>query len=121
MATYIYAPWEQHWKMVVIRRYNTEGYYGPDSLQLLSTSRATTLKWLTSFGDTSAATVLASRFAAQLYIAYPNFRPETIRALIVHSADWTPGMLNNRSISQLSAAEKMKLLQTYPPYELQFS
>lgn len=111
--------WANEWPRkpdIVMEGGNQALQYGgvlrPDSLQLLSTSRGTTLKWLTSFGDTSAATALASRFAAQLYIAYPNFRPETIRALIVHSADWTPGMLNNRNISQLSAAEKMKLLQT---------
>jgi hypothetical protein len=30
--------------------------------------------------------------AAQLMVAYPNLRPETIRALIVHSAEWTDAM-----------------------------
>lgn len=30
--------------------------------------------------------------AAQLMAAYPQLRPETIRALIVHSADWTEAM-----------------------------
>ncbi len=111
--------WANEWPRkpdIVMEGGNQALQYGgvlrPDSLQLLSTSRGTTLKWLTSFGDTSAATALASRFAAQLYIAYPNFRPETIRALIVHSADWTPSMLSNRTIGQLSPIEKTKLLQT---------
>ncbi|MEN5197503.1 S8 family peptidase [Sphingobacterium faecium] len=89
-----------------------QGVLRPDSLQLLSTSRGTTFNWLTSFGDTSAATALASRFAAKLYTAYPNYRPETIRGLMVHAAEWTPSMLNNRNLGDLSPEQKMKLLQT---------
>lgn len=30
--------------------------------------------------------------AAQIMAAYPNLRPETVRALIVHSAEWTEAM-----------------------------
>lgn len=85
----------------------------PDSLMLLSTSKGDELtKWFTAFGDTSAATALASRFAAQLYVAYPQLRPETIRALIVHSADWTPAMLQDRKIQALHTEEKSKLIRT---------
>jgi hypothetical protein len=83
----------------------------PESLMLLSTSRGGVGRsLLTSFNDTSASTALASKFAAELYTAYPNFKPETIRALIIHSADWTPEMLGNRSFSQLNPHEKEKLL-----------
>jgi hypothetical protein len=82
----------------------------PDSLQLLSTSKGGVGRpWLTTFSDTSAATALASKFAAELYYSYPNLLPETIRALIIHSADWTPSMLQNRPISELSLLEKEKL------------
>ncbi|WP_295232379.1 S8 family peptidase [Sediminibacterium sp.] len=63
------------------------------------------------FGDTSGATALASKFAAELYVAYPNLWPETIRGLMIHSADWTPAMLNNRQIWQLNTQEQAKLLQ----------
>jgi len=66
---------------------------------------------LYSFGDTSAATALASKFAAELYYSYSNLWPETIRGLIVHAADWTPAMLNNRTIRQLSETERKKLIQ----------
>ena len=83
-----------------------------DSLQLLSTSRGGIGRsWLYSFGDTSAATALASKFAAELYYSYSNLWPETIRGLIVHAADWTPAMLNNRTIRQLSETERKKLIQ----------
>ena len=41
---------------------------------------------------TSPATALASRMAARLISAYPDYWPETIRGLMVHSARWTPAM-----------------------------
>jgi Subtilase family len=67
--------------------------YIDDALQLLSTNHDfTRAKSLTSFGDTSAATALAAHMAATLSAKYPAFLPETIRALMVHSADWTPAM-----------------------------
>ncbi len=39
-----------------------------------------------------AASALGARMAGQLMAAYPDLRPETIRALIVHSAEWTEAM-----------------------------
>lgn len=46
-----------------------------------------------SFDATSAAVAQAARMAAQLGAAHPEFWPETIRALMVHSAEWTEPML----------------------------
>jgi hypothetical protein len=46
---------------------------------------------------TSAATAQAARMAAHLWAEYPELRPETIRALLVHSARWTPAMLHRTS------------------------
>ncbi|RPD44495.1 S8 family peptidase [Paracnuella aquatica] len=85
------------------------GTIDPDSLLLLSTGLGGN-SIFTTFGDTSGATALASKFAAELYSSYPRFWPETIRALIIHSADWTPAMLGNRNIQQLSSQEKKDLL-----------
>lgn len=42
------------------------------------------------FNATSLATAKASNFAIRLQALYPNYWPETIRALIVQSASWTP-------------------------------
>jgi hypothetical protein len=42
---------------------------------------------------TSAATAQAARMAAMLSAEHPDLWPETVRALIVHSARWTPAML----------------------------
>ncbi len=41
---------------------------------------------------TSPATALAARMAAQIQAEYPGLWPETVRALMVHSAAWTPQM-----------------------------
>ena len=41
---------------------------------------------------TSAATARASHLAASILAEYPNLWPETVRGLIVHSAEWTPAM-----------------------------
>lgn len=43
-------------------------------------------------GGTSPATALAARFVGQIMSEYPELSPETVRGLIVHSADWTPAM-----------------------------
>jgi hypothetical protein len=75
-----------------------EDHQDPDyidsGLQLLSASRNFAAgRGLTSFGDTSAAAGLGARLAGMVLAKYPNLAPETVRALIVHSADWTPQML----------------------------
>jgi len=64
-----------------------------DSLQLLSTFFRHTMKPFVTTGDTSAATALATRMAAVLMAQYPDYWPETIRALLVHSAEWTENMM----------------------------
>jgi len=62
------------------------------SLNLLTTSHELTERLLTITNATSAATALCSRMAAQLMAQYPNLWPETVRALVVHSAEWTEQM-----------------------------
>ena len=84
-----------------------------DSLGLLTTHFQFQNRLLTVTGDTSAATALACRMAAQLWAEYPNFWPETIRALIVHSAQWTPEMLRGISLSSATKDTISDLLHTY--------
>jgi hypothetical protein len=67
------------------------------SLSLLTTSRMNQGQWFTWSNATSAATAQAARMAARLWAEYPRFRPETIRALLIHSARWTPAMLSRTS------------------------
>ncbi len=62
------------------------------SLSLLTTYNRPVNRLFTTTNATSAATALASRMAAQIMAAYPELWPETIRALMVHSAEWTAAM-----------------------------
>lgn len=63
-----------------------------DDLQILTTFYRPDLRHFTTIGDTSAATAHAARMAGQILSARPELWPETVRALMVHSAEWTPAM-----------------------------
>jgi len=62
------------------------------SLSLLTANSKPEERLFTTANATSAASALAARMAAQLMADYPELWPETIRALIVHSAEWTDAM-----------------------------
>lgn len=76
-----------------LARSPTGAIQGCDDLTLLTTTVEPTGRLLTWTGDTSAASAQAARFAAVLMADYPDLWPETVRALLVHSAQWTPAML----------------------------
>jgi hypothetical protein len=63
-----------------------------DDLQILTTHFRPEIRHYATIGDTSAATAAATRMAGSILAARPNLWPETVRALIVHSAAWTPAM-----------------------------
>jgi hypothetical protein len=65
---------------------------GIPSLDLLTTNNLPVERLFATTNATSAASALGARMAGQLMAAYPALRPETIRALIVHSAEWTGAM-----------------------------
>ena len=65
---------------------------GVPDLCLLSTHYKPTEKLFVLSHATSAATAQVARIAAIIQADYPDFWPETIRALIVHSAKWTQAM-----------------------------
>lgn len=63
-------------------------------------------------GDTSAANAEASRLAAIASAQYPEYWPETVRGLMVHSAGWTQGMLINGGLPQTTDL-KIAFLRRY--------
>lgn len=63
-----------------------------DDLQLLTTYFRPESRHFTTIGDSSAATAYAAGMAGAILAARPTYWPETVRALIVHSAEWTPAM-----------------------------
>lgn len=85
---------------------STDGVYTSDhsELRLLTTDADFRNDIFMPFGDTSGAAGLAAKMAAELRTNYPNYWVETIRGLMVHSADWTNSMKKN--------IEKKNLLRT---------
>ncbi len=91
--------WPRHWPLkpdVVLEGGNAakdslSAVWMP-SLSLLTTHHRPADRLFTTANATSAATALASRMAAQIMAEYRDLWPETIRALIVHSAEWTGTM-----------------------------
>lgn len=71
---------------------DARGAAGVPALNLLTTHNLPDERLFTTTNATSAASALCARMAAQIMAAYPQFRPETVRALIVHAAQWTPAM-----------------------------
>lgn len=65
---------------------------GEDELSILTTAHEIDKRLFATTWATSAATARASDFTARLQRAYPEFWPETIRGLMIHSAEWTQGM-----------------------------
>ena len=91
--------WQSHWPLkpdVVFEGGNAAqdavGAIWMPSLSLLTTNADITDRLFTTSNATSAATALAARMTARLMAEYPNLRVETIRGLIVHSAQWTTEM-----------------------------
>lgn len=68
------------------------GAVSMSSLSLLTTNHEPERRLFTTINATSASTALATRMAAQLMELYPTIWPETVRALMVHSAKWTDRM-----------------------------
>lgn len=63
-----------------------------DDLSLLTTRLEDTGALLGTTCDTSPATAQAARMAAIIQSEYPDYWPETIRGLLVHTANWTKEM-----------------------------
>jgi hypothetical protein len=62
------------------------------SLSLLATGHEVGQAPLVSFQATSAATAQVARMATQINATHPEYWPETVRGLMVHSAEWTAPM-----------------------------
>lgn len=91
--------WQAHWPLkpeVVFEGGNAAqdglGAAWMPSLSLLTTHSDPTERLFTTSNATSAASALCARMAAQLMARYPDLWPESIRGLIVHSAQWTDAM-----------------------------
>lgn len=111
--------WENQWPIkpeIVMEGGNLSAndYWTTDhqQLRLLSLDKDFPQKTFLPFGDTSGATALAARFAAQLMAEYPAYWPETIRALMAHSAEWTAQMTGGVAFSAKNSASQRTLMRS---------
>jgi hypothetical protein len=73
---------------VAINRANMDCVEGLESLSILTTGKDLAARPLVEFNMTSAAVAQAARMTATIEANDRTFWPETVRALLVHSADW---------------------------------
>lgn len=71
-----------------------DGFYCAPSTahMVLTTSAELPLTAFAAVGETSAATAACAGLASRLLARYPKLRMETVRALMVNAAEWTPEM-----------------------------
>jgi hypothetical protein len=91
---------------------NGTDFHEAHSLLTLRTTRIGSAEAIGSAMATSAATAQAARLGALAMAAYPDYWPETIRALMVHSAQWTPTMRREFDGAKSKLA-KLALLRRY--------
>ncbi|WP_157016893.1 S8 family peptidase, partial [Mesorhizobium xinjiangense] len=103
------ASWSSHWPLkpdVVFEGGNwlVDGAPPPmkhPALSLLTTDHQFPQRAFTTTGETSGATALAARAVTELWSDYPDLWPETVRALFVSSARWTPQMRSHLPASRV--------------------
>ena len=113
------ATWERKygpWKPDVVFEGGNAGRDGQfvsefASLSLLTTHHRPQQRLFTTTNATSAASALCSNMAAQIANQYPQYWPETIRALIVHSARWTPRMEQEFAAEGTETVRRTNLLR----------
>jgi len=83
----------------------------PD-LSLLTTNHEIRKRLFSLTSGTSPATAEAAWMAAQLFKEYPNIWPETVRALLIHSASWTDKMQSRFNTDDKKSTGKRNLLRS---------
>jgi hypothetical protein len=111
--------WDHQWPLkpdIVMEGGNssTNGTHTSDhsSLKIITADSEYPRYYFLPFGDTSGAAALAAKMAAEIKTVYPDYWPETIRALIVHSAKWTRAMLHNQLFKNLGERDRINLLRS---------
>jgi Subtilase family len=77
---------------------------------VLTTARSGSPDALSLAGETSAAAAACAGLASRLLARYPQFRMETVRALMIHTADWTPAMKAQFEIAVAAGRPKAEAL-----------
>lgn len=92
-------------------------YDTPEELQVLTTKAPIrNQRLLTVTNATSAATAQAAYLAASTLATYPAMWPETVRALVVHSAEWSDVMWANINSARRENSPIAKVRALYRRY-----
>lgn len=86
---------------------------GVESLSVLTTNKDFIDDPLAPFFATSAATGEAARMAVMIAAEHPDYWPETVRALMVHSARWKPAMLDRMKAAKGKKATHIELAREF--------
>ena len=87
-----------------------------EHLELLTTNKSYHLgKLFTTMNGTSSATAQAANLAIRIMNEYPNIWPQTVKAIMVHSARWTDSMISqafgDKEINKLKKTDLRQLLR----------
>lgn len=91
---------------------NGEDYSECSDLSLLTTNYRPLIKKFSTICGTSSATAQAAWFCSQIFAEYPDIWPETVRALMIHSAHWTEQMKRQFCIEDTKTKGRRRLLRT---------
>lgn len=83
------------------------------ALSVLSTHFRPVEKLLVLSWATSASTAQVAKLAGAIIAEYPAYWPETVRALIVHSAEWTPTMRAHLRGARNRKRARLRLARRY--------
>jgi hypothetical protein len=96
----------------IVRNESGDVDFPCNDLTLLTTYFQPVQRTLVCTWATSAACAQAARLCAQITATYPELWPETVRALVVHSARWTEAMGQHLSTAGGKTA-RARLVQRY--------
>ncbi len=114
--------WEKKWPIkpdVVFEggnllRNNSDDFIDSyEDFGLLSTAKNTAIRHFDTINATSAATAKASWMAAKIMSTYNEAWPETVRALIIHSAEWGQEMFTQFNKNPNSKSDIKEMLRIF--------
>jgi hypothetical protein len=99
----------------ILKQDDPQDFWHHSDLQILTTSKNFQTKQFDTFNGTSSATAEASWLAAKIAYKYPNMWAESIRGLIIHSANWSNEMIEqfNTDFSRKSSVLELMRICGY--------
>jgi hypothetical protein len=85
----------------------------PSEFESLTTHHFLAERFFALTRGSSSATAEVARMAAMLHADYPKLAPETIRALLVHSAEWTKRMWAKLRAAGTTKEARERILRRY--------